>query len=200
MPLRVVKVGGSLLEWPLLGGALCAWLAEQPAAMNVLVCGGGTLCDAIRRADAVHHLGEATSHWLCVDALTITAQLLAAILGDIPVVETVDRSSRGAVILDPRRLLLEQERRLPGRVLPHNWSVTSDSIAARLAEVLEADELVLLKSADPPPGALEQWAAASYVDSHFPRSAANRTVRAVNLRSGRSAIVAAERPAHQRKV
>ena len=170
MPIRVVKVGGSLLDWPLLSDALHAWLSEQPPAANILLCGGGLLCDAIRRADAVHALGEEAAHWLCVDALAITARMLAAIVRDYPVADAVDPSAHsGAVIFDPCHFLVEVEPRLPGCSLPHHWSVTSDSIAARLAEVLEADELVLLKSADPPAQGIP---VAGYVDAHFPVAAA----------------------------
>jgi 5-(aminomethyl)-3-furanmethanol phosphate kinase len=170
MPIRVVKVGGSLLDWPLLGKALHLWLVEQSPATNILLCGGGTLCDAIRRVDATHALGEEAAHWLCVDVLAVTARMLAAVVRDFHVVDAVDRSARGGVvILDPRRFLIDDEPRRPGCVLPQNWSVTSDSIAARLAEVLEADELVLLKSADLPAQGIP---VAGYVDAHFPVAAA----------------------------
>ena len=61
---------------------------------------------------------------------------------------------------------------------------TSDSIAARLAEVLGADEVVLLKSQDPPSQAsLAELAASGYVDAWFPEAAAGLSVRLVNLRS-----------------
>jgi hypothetical protein len=84
---------------------------------------------------------------------------------------------------------LEQaEPQAPGDRLPHSWDVTSDSIAARLAAVVDADELVLLKSADPPAeggASLLQWAARGYVDRHFPQAARNLIVRCENLRSFR---------------
>ncbi len=219
MPIRVVKVGGSLLEWPRLGDALHAWMggatsrgreslspsnlpcgsslgdkdsrplrstssAQQPI-LNVLICGGGPLCDAIRRADKAHALGEEAAHWLCVDLLSASARLLAAILRDIPLVDAIDpQDHRGAVIFDPRPFLYDAEPHLPGCVLPHNWSVTSDSIAARIAEVLAARELVLLKSADPPPSAnAADLAGAGYVDAFFPAAAGPlAAVRYVNLR------------------
>ncbi len=62
--------------------------------------------------------------------------------------------------------------------------VTSDSIAARLAHALRADELVLLKSRLPqPPCTAATAALAGYVDDYFPQaiSVACR-VRYVNFR------------------
>ena len=70
----------------------------------------------------------------------------------------------------------------PGAV-PHSWSATSDSVAARVAET-RAAEIVLLKSASPPPGDAAAWARVGYVDPHFPAivSRAHLAVRAINLR------------------
>lgn len=189
MSLRVVKVGGSLLDWPGLPAALRSWLAEQTPAVNVLLAGGGKLADAIRQADAAFGLGEEAAHWLCIDALGVTTKLLAAALDrNDSLVATLDAlrqpDCEKLVIFDPRDfLLLDEATTLPGDVLPHAWSVTSDSIAARLAQVLAADELVLLKSADPPMGAtLADLAASGYVDGYFPAVGFLGRVRAVNLR------------------
>jgi aspartokinase-like uncharacterized kinase len=87
--------------------------------------------------------------------------------------------------------LASAESELPGCRLPRSWQATSDSIAARVAEVLSAD-LVLLKSAGPPREIFPEGdrakvfanlAAAGYVDQHFPRAAAAvRAVEIVNLR------------------
>ena len=78
--IRVVKVGGSLLDWPLLPRALQQWLSQQPPAFNVLVAGGGELTDLIRQADRSFRLGDERSHWLCIDAMSISAQILAAVV------------------------------------------------------------------------------------------------------------------------
>jgi aspartokinase-like uncharacterized kinase len=188
---RVVKVGGSLLDWPELPAALEQWLAAQPPALDILLCGGGPLTDAIRTADRRFQLGEAQAHWLCIDALAVSARLLAALLrsappcGDFRTLAVRARSGLpGRVIFDVGEFLRRHEPALPGTPIPHSWSATTDSIAARLASVLAADELVLLKSADPPAArAPVDWAAAGYVDAHFPVAAAGvGRVRAVNLR------------------
>jgi aspartokinase-like uncharacterized kinase len=193
MKVRVVKVGGSLLNWPPLPRALLEWLGSQPAAANVLIAGGGELAEAIRRADQLFGLGEETAHWLCVDALGTTARLLAALhRPPLPLVSSFStlqgwlaRAEAKTLVLDPRDFLTQHEQHLPGRPLPHTWDVTSDSISARLAEVLAADDLVLLKSADPPKAASnEELADNGYVDAYFPFAAASFAGRAscVNLR------------------
>jgi aspartokinase-like uncharacterized kinase len=185
---RVVKVGGSLLDWPPLPQALATWLREQPLGWNVLLAGGGELANVIRRADATFQLGEEASHWLCIELMGSTARLLAAILDQPTVIahslaelrERFPIGPAGQVMFDPRSFLSEDD------VLPQTWSVTSDSIAARLADAIAADELVLLKSADPPAGAsLTELAANGMVDAFFPQAAAALTgrVRIVNLRS-----------------
>jgi 5-(aminomethyl)-3-furanmethanol phosphate kinase len=183
-PLRVVKVGGSLLrsqpEAPAkeTAASLTKWLAQQSPAVNVLVAGGGEFAEAIRRADAAHGLGEESAHWLCVDALSITARLVAAMI-KVPVI-TEKREATHACpyicVFDPAPFLRMSEPRLFARPLPHAWAVTSDSIAARVAEFLAANELVLLKSC--------LLAAAGYVDDYFPTAASKLPlVRCVNLRS-----------------
>jgi 5-(aminomethyl)-3-furanmethanol phosphate kinase len=189
--IRVIKVGGSLLDWPPLPAALQTWLNDQPPAFNILLAGGGAFVDAIRQADRSFSLGEEVSHRLSVDALSVSARLLAALLPNIRLLSTYQVLQSAAselappiyVIFDPNGFLKKHESRLPGDPLPHNWTVSSDSIAARLALVLQADELILLKSTDPPKPSLVEMAAAGYIDSHLPIIASDRlSLRFVNLR------------------
>ena len=158
LPIRVVKVGGSLFGFGGFVAAFHGWLAEQPPAVNVVIAGGGKLADVIREADAAWGLGDEAAHWLCVDVMGVSARLLATLLPDcrwedawdglLPLLGVGD--GRQPIIFSPVQFLREVETDLPPRPLPHSWSVTSDSIAARIAQVLPAGELVLLKSADPP--------------------------------------------------
>lgn len=183
--LVVVKVGGSLLQWPELPQRLKAWLADQGRSRHVFLAGGGALCDAVRRADQQFSLGETKSHWLCVDLLSVTARILAHALGEMPLVDSLDAKLAGNCVFDPRRFLREEEPQQRGVPLPRTWDATSDSIAARLAECLAADGLVLMKSADPPVCDVQALAECGYVDRHFSvAAAAVARVTYLNLRSG----------------
>jgi aspartokinase-like uncharacterized kinase len=83
------------------------------------------------------------------------------------------------------------EPRLPGTRLPANWDVTSDSIAARLAVALRAEELVLLKSTLPDAHLeVEELSQSGLVDTMFPRLCGELpAVRIVNLRADSRAEV-----------
>ena len=151
---RVVKVGGSLLDLPKLESRLAAWLDGATPVHQVLVVGGGKLVEEVRRWDSQSPLDEETAHWLCVDLMSTTSQLLQSRLPNIPIVGDICAlNSRldlpGATFFDVATWLREEEPHLPGRVLPASWAVTSDAIAARLAIALGAEELVLLKSCLP---------------------------------------------------
>src|SRR5271165_5143987 len=91
-PPVVIKVGGSLLDWPELPGRLAAFLArcrdEDPAGGGtfLLMAGGGPAADLIRTMDRIHGLGDARAHWLAIRAMDLTAQLLSALLPGATVV------------------------------------------------------------------------------------------------------------------
>jgi len=197
----VVKVGGSLYDWPDLGKRLHSWLCDwrggdvnPPREGNntvLLVPGGGPLADVLRSFDQQHRLGEETSHWLALQALTLNARFLAALLPAAEVVGEL-RACPGhwqkeqVPILDAYRFAVEDEG-CPG-CLPHTWEVSSDSLAARVAVVLGASRLVLLKSVTIPGGICwEEAGRQGFVDRYF-ADVLNGTngpgleVEAINLR------------------
>ena len=184
--MRVIKLGGSLLDCPDLASRMRGWLALQSPACNVLIVGGGALVDAIRQADSTHGLGQEACHWLSIRAMGITARIVAAILPEAELVDELAmiKNRGGTFILDPWQFLQAVESGPAADRLPHHWDVTSDSIAAHLADRLQADELVLLKSDLPENGrTVESAAHDGYVDPYLPVAARRlEQVRCVDLR------------------
>ena len=194
--IRVIKVGGSLLDMPDLAKQLRDWLANQSLAHNVLVVGGGSLVEQVRRwhrrqpPAETEMLDEVTAHWICIDLMSVTARLLHAWLPDLKFTAEMRLLKRrlqetGETLFDLAKWLRSEEATLPGTRLPCQWEVTCDSIAARLAVVLAADELVLLKSSwpDTQDPSLVALAEEGYIDRMFPLLAPELPpLRLVNLR------------------
>jgi aspartokinase-like uncharacterized kinase len=166
----VIKVGGSLFDSPELGPGLRAWLRPFDGSPVTLVAGGGHSAEAVRTYDRVHALGEKTAHRLAVKSLAVTAELLRTLVGDGP----------GVTVLDAVTFCEADD------VLPHTWAVTTDSIAARAAEVFGAAKLVLLKSVDRPAGlSWPEAVKAEIVDEYFPIAVGRLTcpVEVINFRT-----------------
>ena len=178
---RVIKVGGSLLDFPDLSEMFDRWLRPQPPATNIIIGGGGGLVDVIRAWNAQSQINEVTAHWMCVDAMSITARLLAERLHYFDIVDSMAtiKTTTTSAIFDAAHWIRESD-------LPARWSLTSDSIAAALAVEIGAAELVLMKSTSPPssPMIAAELSSTGLVDAEFPiYSRGIPTFRIVNLRN-----------------
>jgi aspartokinase-like uncharacterized kinase len=183
--LAVVKVGGSLYDLPDLGLRLRAWLKTLSWPRVVLVPGGGATADVIRDFDHTHRLGEAVAHGLALRSLTLNAWFLSVLL-DVSVWDAaVAPVEEGVSILDPHAFCTADT----SGGLSACWEATSDSVAARVAVVLRAEELVLLKSVTlPEPCDWREAGRLGLVDPLFAAILAggeplSLRVRAVNLRA-----------------
>jgi aspartokinase-like uncharacterized kinase len=144
--LTVVKVGGGLGRGPL--PALCRELGELGARHPlVVVPGGAGFADAVREADRRFGLSAETSHRMAILGMEQFGWLLSEL---IPGAERrADLTSVGAgraTVLLPGALPLD--------ALPASWDVTSDSIAAWVADRIGAGRLVLVKDVD---GLFADW-------------------------------------------
>lgn len=170
--LIVVKVGGSLFDWPALRPTLRQWLSQFQNDNVLLVAGGGHLAEAIRTYDRVHQLGEEMSHWLAIQSLTVASRMLESFVAGMTNVTVLDVVT-----------FCESDNQLP-----HSWAVTSDSIAARVADVRQATRLILLKSVDSTTnGSWNELAQAGIVDDYFAIVASRLScpIDLINLRAGK---------------
>ena len=84
---RVVKVGGSLLDLESLPESLTDWLQRQGPATHVLIAGGGPFADVVRQVDRLHRIGEEFGHWFCISLMGLTARLMAELLSGSRLIE-----------------------------------------------------------------------------------------------------------------
>ena len=82
--LTVIKVGGSLFDWPELPRRLTEMIDAHQAAHReehlVLIAGGGPAADVVRALDRVHDLGDRRAHRLALHVMDLTAIILAELL------------------------------------------------------------------------------------------------------------------------
>jgi aspartokinase-like uncharacterized kinase len=138
--LTVVKVGGGVGDDAL--PALCTALGELGGRHPLIVVPGGAgFADAVRDADRRLRLRAPTSHRMAILGMEQFGWLLSDLIPGA--VRCADLSRVGAgrtTVLLPAALPLD--------ALPASWDVTSDSIAAWVADRVGAGRLVLVKGAD----------------------------------------------------
>jgi len=133
----------------------------------VVVPGGGAFADAVRVAQADLGFSDAVAHRMAILATHQTAHALAALEPRLSPADTV--AAIGRALADGRiPVWLPWRLSERDKTIPADWSVTSDALAARLAERLGAAPVVLVKSCTVPPGAtLDRLARAGTVDPTF---------------------------------
>jgi aspartokinase-like uncharacterized kinase len=139
----VVKLGGSLAETGQLRRVLSlVCRAQRPV---IIVPGGGPYADAVRASQRELRFSDAAAHDMAILAMNQMGLAMVSLEPRLVAVETL-AATRLAV----------RERRIPvwlpaklcagDRDIPRDWSITSDGLAARLAERLGGAPVVLVKS------------------------------------------------------
>jgi 5-(aminomethyl)-3-furanmethanol phosphate kinase len=145
VPDAVVKIGGSLLTLDLaLSRAIGALELIARTRALLIVPGGGPFADIVRTMDDRYSLGDDAAHWMAILAMEQYAELLATRISDAALVHDASgmrlAHERGQIpVLAPYRWLRDADP------LPHSWDVTSDSIAAWIANAVGASRLILIK-------------------------------------------------------
>ena len=138
--LRVIKLGGSLLQGRSVTGCLdkIAGLSGKVA----VVPGGGPFAEQVRGMQAMHGFDDVAAHRMAILAMQQTALLLHSLKPGFRLIGAVEELTAvsGAAVWSPLITELDSAGISPG------WDITSDSLSAWLASRLGATELVLVKS------------------------------------------------------
>lgn len=167
----VVKIGGSLLGSP----ELAKWLevlVKFSDGKIIIVPGGGLFANSVREAQKVSNVSDAVAHQLALLAMDqygiMLAGMNAALVTASSELEIAERGwqHRGIVWLPSKMALADSS-------IPKNWHVTSDSLSAWLANKLDAEQLILVKSKPlvtyqtEAPGKLQSLVDDELIDSQF---------------------------------
>jgi len=146
--LNVLKVGGRLSRGEEGLQALGREIGRLGAQHSlVVVPGGGEFADTVRDHYRRYRLDETTAHRMALLAMDQYGCLLGDLVpGSVLVTDLLNArhlaAGRHTPILLPGSLVIQADP------LPHTWGVTSDSIAAWVAGLVNARRLILLKEVD----------------------------------------------------
>ena len=174
--LAVVKLGGSHAAGPHLKDWLQAIAAE--AGSIAIVPGGGPFADAVRTAQASMGYDDRAAHAMALMAMAEFGCALASLNPALRLVAS--RSAIARALKGGKVPVWSPEPMARAAALPETWDLTSDSLAAWLAGVLGAGELVLVKHGRFEAAAIaaRDLVARGVVDPLFPRYLKQSGVRA----------------------
>ena len=141
----VVKVGGSLAETDRLKPILKLIANSQRPV--VVVPGGGQFADKVRDLQNAIRFDDAAAHRLAMLGMHQMAEVYFTLEERLAPADSLDGIARVlATGLIPVWLPLQMCQ--DDHEIPANWSISSDGLAARLAERMGGADLYLLKSID----------------------------------------------------
>lgn len=142
----VIKLGGSLAKTGGLRECLDKIEQRYRSRAAVIVPGGGAFADQVRLAQTIWRFDDGIAHRMAILAMQQMALLFYGLKPRFSIAGSASSithqiSQKNTVIWSPEPAELEQAGVKAG------WDITSDSLAAWLANKLSADELILIKSA-----------------------------------------------------
>ena len=165
----IVKLGGSLAADPLLKDWL-EMLADCGRGRVIVVPGGGPFTDRVREAQVHWGFDDWAAHRMAILAMEQYGMMLAALCPALAPAASQDTlyavlKRAGVAVWLPYAMLSADAG------IEEDWSVTSDSLAAWLAQRINAQYLVLVKSCELPLGetGTEELAQLGIVDAAFPQ-------------------------------
>jgi aspartokinase-like uncharacterized kinase len=172
----VIKLGGSLAAADTLLDCLNRVQQNYQGRAVVIVSGGGIFAEQVRIAQQHWQFDDYSAHAMAILAMQQMAWLLKALKTDFVLVHSVweitQQCGQNIVIWSPA---LEE---LDKAGIAASWDITSDSLAAWLANTLQANELIIVKSASIDNTlSLAQLAESGIIDKAFCEYIANAEFR-----------------------
>ena len=143
------KIGGKILEnsnsIKSTFSQLTQLYEEQILQKIIVIPGGGSFANFVRSLDEVLQIGDDLAHWIAIYSMNYNGIMLNRKYPDLESIEklkTFQDAKQIFCIFLPYSFLREDD------TLPHNWDVTSDSIALYVANKLKLSQCFLIKNID----------------------------------------------------
>ena len=143
------KIGGTILEdFENLNSTLSQLsklFGKDIIQRIILIPGGGSFANFVRKIYSELKLTDEMAHWMSIISMDYNGIELGKKFPKLEVFEEYDKLKeigKSFCIFLPYQFLKENDK------LPHNWQVTSDSIALFLAKKLGLNECFLIKDVD----------------------------------------------------
>ena len=174
--IRVVKIGGSLLDLPDLSTRLSSWLNRQVPMPTVWIVGGGIAVDALRENICESLADQESMHWAAINIMSSNVKSVWQfqfpdwiLVNELEVLKRALLETSRKQSPQASNILFDCSHWLQSNsYLPRTWDVTSDSIAVALAGAIKACEVVLLKSVEVDQGkTIASLVDSGIVDAYF---------------------------------
>ncbi len=143
------KIGGKILEnssnIKSTFSQLTQLYEEKILQKIIIIPGGGSFANFVRRIDEELELGADLAHWMAIYSINYNGVILNRKYPDLETIEelkTFQDAKQMFCIFLPYSFLRKDD------TLPHNWDVTSDSIALYVANKLKLSRCFLIKNVD----------------------------------------------------
>ncbi|MCW4015134.1 MAG: hypothetical protein NWF06_02075 [Candidatus Bathyarchaeota archaeon] len=143
----VLKIGGSLAEDPTSLVRLCQQVSKIAKTHKIAVVpGGGVFADTVRKLDRIYNLSNKIAHKMAILAMDQYGLFLSNIAPNSHIsynLEEIENATSGTLpIFLPSKLMFHKDP------LENSWDITSDTIAAYIADLLHSKKLILVTDVD----------------------------------------------------
>ncbi len=161
--LTVVKVGGSLYHSAILQDWLQHLTTLSAQQSLLIVPGGGPFADIVRKAQQEHGFTDKTAHQMAINAM----RQFALLVHDLCPMSQLLTELQQPLPSTGMFIWLPDDSAMLSADLPQNWQVTADSLALWLAQQLDAQQLILLKSGTVSDAKISVLTDSGVLDQHF---------------------------------
>ena len=146
--IHCIKIGGSLISYTEELIDLMQSLDKFSKSYKIVIIpGGGPFANIVRDLYRQYNLSETVAHWMAILAMDQYGFFLSNLSENAVTISSIDNTkelalSNKLVIILPFQILYKRDP------LEHSWNVTSDSIAAHIATLINAESLILLKDVE----------------------------------------------------